>query len=374
MSEPVVDTFDDAPAPAPEKTPLEAALSTEEWPAATPEENQAATIAKNDAAELAEKPFAELTDIELAAVKEFRAEQAHQQGADNGDHHDHRREFRFIRACDLETTKPEHIDPDKKIEKDTSCSFFGDSGAGKTFAAIDLNCKVAALGKTCFYIVAEGQRGFKRRLLAWCTEYGVKLEDLPLYVSMVSAPLNDEDCVGQVIEAVRELVQVNGDPALVTIDSLARNLDGDENSPVDMGAFIRGIDRIRAIPLRHPDHSPQRAHGKRTLPRAQLVEGRPRYRVPHGQRRSRRHPHDLHEEQGRHTSGAVRLRAEASSHRTRGRRRPRYLLRGPGACRLRAPACPRQGRAGQMADERPGGAPDPSGTLPLQAGGRWPRS
>jgi 5S rRNA maturation endonuclease (ribonuclease M5) len=155
------------------------------------------------------------------------------------------RGFHFIRACDLETTKPEYVDLDKKIEKDTNCSYFGDSEAGKTAAAIDINCKVAALGRICFYIVGEGQRGFKRRLIAWCTEHDTRLEDLPLYLSMISVPMNDEHCVGQVIEAIRELAQMNGDPALITIDSLARNLEGDENSPVDMGAFIRGIDRIR---------------------------------------------------------------------------------------------------------------------------------
>ncbi|MGA2380522.1 MAG: phage/plasmid primase, P4 family [Spirochaetia bacterium] len=43
MSEPVMDTFDDAPLSAPENTPLEAALSTEEWHA----RNVAATIAGN---------------------------------------------------------------------------------------------------------------------------------------------------------------------------------------------------------------------------------------------------------------------------------------------------------------------------------------
>lgn len=178
------------------------------------------------------------------------------------------RGFHFIRASDLETTKPEHIDPDSKIEKDTDASFFGDSGVGKTFAAIDLSCKVAALGGTCFYIVGEGQRGFKRRLLAWCIEHGAALGELPLFVSMNSAAMNDEDCVGQVIESIRVLAEMHGPPALITVDSLARNLEGDENSPVDMGAFIRGIDRIRSrfhcatLTIHHSGHtSKERSRG-----------------------------------------------------------------------------------------------------------------
>jgi len=186
-------------------------------------------------------------------------------GSDNGQNIS--RGFRLTRASEIEVTRPEYVDG-QYLEKDTIASVFGDSGSGKTFLAVDRACMIAAQGETVIYIAGEGQRGIPRRLAAWCIEHDRKLEELPLYFGLAPAVMNDEENVGLVIEAIRDVAQANGDPALVVLDTLARNLEGDENSPVDMAAFIRGIERIRAefhccvLVVHHSGHmSKERSRG-----------------------------------------------------------------------------------------------------------------
>lgn len=138
------------------------------------------------------------------------------------------------------------------VEADSLALLFGDPGCGKSFAAIDLACCIATGtpwhgNKTTpgavFYIAGEGQNGLLRRFKAWSQHNGIPLDDAPLYVGHRPAQLVDASAAAAVMTAVKQLqAEATQKPALIVVDTLARNFGGDENSQEDMGAFIANLD------------------------------------------------------------------------------------------------------------------------------------
>lgn len=163
--------------------------------------------------------------------------------------------FRFIRVGDLEYRPPEFL-VDGLIETETLGQIFGDPGAGKSFVGVDLALSVATgapfHGRTVrqgpvFLIAGEGHNGLTRRFAAWSLHNGVSIENARLFMSNRPAQFLDADSAAGVTEAVRELAAQHGKPALIEIDTLARNYGpGDENSTSDMSAFISAVDDLKA--------------------------------------------------------------------------------------------------------------------------------
>jgi AAA domain len=128
---------------------------------------------------------------------------------------------------------------------------YGESGCGKTFVAVDIACHVAAglpwrgmevEQGVVIYIAAEAPESLKRRIWAWKQHHGV--EHLPVLVVQSSVDLlnGDTDAVVELVEKIaRDHVRV----ALVVIDTLARSMVGNENSPEDMGKYVASCGRIR---------------------------------------------------------------------------------------------------------------------------------
>src|SRR5699024_10060846 len=59
---------------------------------------------------------------------------------------------------------------------------YGESGAGKTFIALDIACSIAAGIEWCgrrtkhapvIYMAGEGHYGLRQRIASWCTSHGV---------------------------------------------------------------------------------------------------------------------------------------------------------------------------------------------------------
>jgi hypothetical protein len=97
------------------------------------------------------------------------------------------------------------------------------------------------------YIAGEGQAGITRRLRAWQIRNDINLDDAPLYVSLHPAQLVNRESARAVLDAVKRVADSVGEPAMVIIDTLARNFGpGDENSTQDMNAAIEAADAIRA--------------------------------------------------------------------------------------------------------------------------------
>jgi AAA domain-containing protein len=155
-----------------------------------------------------------------------------------------RRGFRFISGAKLiAKNSPVQWLVERYIEANAMVILFGEPGVGKSFIALDMACCIAT-GETwqgfpvkqgpVFYIAGEGHAGIGRRLGAWCKYRGVPLGSL--YVSTTAAPLTEWEAVKQVVKGIKAKVEQYGAPALIVIDTLARNFGGlDENSNKDMG-------------------------------------------------------------------------------------------------------------------------------------------
>jgi phage/plasmid primase-like uncharacterized protein len=159
--------------------------------------------------------------------------------------------FEFSRADSLTLSEIRWI-VDDYIEADSLAQVFGDPGGGKSFVSIDLACCVAT-GKdwhghqvqqgAVFYIAGEGHNGLARRFKGWELGNGTTLDGAPLFKSHRAAQLYDATEAALVADAIKTLSSECGHiPSMIVIDTLARNMGGDENSTQDMNSFIQHLD------------------------------------------------------------------------------------------------------------------------------------
>lgn len=137
------------------------------------------------------------------------------------------------------------------FEKDTITLIYGDSGAYKSFLAIDIGLHVA-IGTDwlkhrtsqgpVFYIAGEGHGGIKRRLRAFKDHYKVKGQ-VPFYVSKHAIQIHEANSTKQIIKDIKATA---ANPEAVIIDTLATSFgSGDENSTKDMNTFLNHVQTIR---------------------------------------------------------------------------------------------------------------------------------
>lgn len=186
--------------------------------------------------------------------------------------------FRFVAVGDLEYRPPEFL-VDDLIETDTLGLIFGDPGCGKSFMAVDLALSVASGAEfhgrgvkqgAVFYIAGEGHNGLVRRFVAWAKHRGRGLQSVPMFKSERAAQFLDGASAQAVARSVNDLAAQHGAPAMIVVDTLARNFGaGDENSTQEMGAFVAAMDDLRAnwpgsviLIVHHSGHAEkQRARG-----------------------------------------------------------------------------------------------------------------
>jgi hypothetical protein len=133
---------------------------------------------------------------------------------------------------------------------------FGPHSCRKTFMMMDLalhvaagvdwgGCKVEQGGVV--YVAAEAGGSITDRVLAWKLHH--KIDVLPFEVVISSVDLcnkkhNDLEGLRQLVEEVGARMEVR--PTLIIIDTVARALaGGNENSPDDIGRFVRAMDWLR---------------------------------------------------------------------------------------------------------------------------------
>ena len=194
-------------------------------------------------------------------------------------------EFEFVPVRQMLIPKPVVYLIDEMIETDCMAMLFGASGSGKSFLAIDWSCSVATgtpwfdhdvKQGSVFYLAGEGHAGLSRRLAAWQSHSGINLEPAPLFVSKVPAQLKEWRSASAVIAAIERLSTDHGTPALIVVDTFARNMgSGDENSNSDVSQFVNNIDQMRArlgcvvLLVHHTGHAEsERARGASALPAA----------------------------------------------------------------------------------------------------------
>lgn len=136
---------------------------------------------------------------------------------------------------------------DGVIQTESRAMLFGESGIGKSFAAIDMALCVAS-GRdwhgravrqgSVAYMATEGSDGLQSRVLAWARHHGMsqeEIEALPLYIAPKPFELTDSD---ERFEFIDELEKIRPLPKLTIIDTLTGAAHGlDQNSAKDMAAF-----------------------------------------------------------------------------------------------------------------------------------------
>ena len=130
---------------------------------------------------------------------------------------------------------------------------FGQQGHLKTFLALDLAAHIS-LGRNwhghrvrqgrVLYVYAEGRFGILPRVTAWRTFHGVEALGLVFLPQRVT--VNDPDEIAALLAAILDR-QGARDLDLIVIDTLNRNMSGNENGTEDMSAFVRGCDRLREL-------------------------------------------------------------------------------------------------------------------------------
>lgn len=163
--------------------------------------------------------------------------------------------FPLVSVDDL-TAKPTPIDWLIRgyCARDSLIFLIGEPSSGKTFLALDWMACIAA-GKDwqgipvkhgpVIMVAGEGRAGLARRLKAWKAVHQ-GLDGAPFFTSLQAASLTSLDNTAIVIAAIQAIADQWGPPAMVCVDTLARNFGpGDENSTKDAGAFIQNCDLIR---------------------------------------------------------------------------------------------------------------------------------
>lgn len=171
---------------------------------------------------------------------------------------------------------------------------FGESGAGKSFIALDW-CLHIATGRywngcrvqqgPVLYIAGEGAAGIVRRVAAW----QVANCAIPKSQFFLSSRTITMDANGVALIDM-ELQWLGVMPSVVVIDTVARTMQGDENSASDMGLFIQCCDGVRratgacVIAVHHSGHGDKgRARGssafRAALDAEYLVERDPEARM-----------------------------------------------------------------------------------------------
>lgn len=139
------------------------------------------------------------------------------------------------------------------IPKTSVGVMYGQSGARKSFIAIDISCAIATgslwnnqktRSGAVVYVAAEGQMGISKRVRAWEIVTGKQVDQL--YTLGQAVVMSDATAQINLIHAIQEIEKDNDIKVeLIILDTLARNFSGDENNPDAMGKFVRGCDFVK---------------------------------------------------------------------------------------------------------------------------------
>lgn len=169
--------------------------------------------------------------------------------------------FNFTHISELIATPPKWLIPDL-LEERSIAIWFGEPGSYKTFLVVDAALRVAAgmdyhgLGEcsqgAVVYLAGEGHGGFARRIEAWASYNAIDKDTLPFYKSDRAGTFGDGETRKQMLDGIRIAFQraVEVEAKLFVVDTLARNLGGDENSSTDINAMFELLNTLQGY---YPD-------------------------------------------------------------------------------------------------------------------------
>jgi len=140
------------------------------------------------------------------------------------------------------------------LSQKTMSVLYGESNVGKTFVALKLAYCIATGTKfqgrrteegVVIYVTTEGGASVLNRVVGLKEYFDIekfKLATVPCPVDLI----HSNGDLGEFIDLCEDVGSKPGTVKLVIIDTLSRALSGgNENDSVDMGAFVKNIDKIR---------------------------------------------------------------------------------------------------------------------------------
>jgi putative DNA primase/helicase len=125
-------------------------------------------------------------------------------------------------------------------------------GGGKTFTVLDMFLSTAAgipyhgrevKQKPVIYVAGEGQVGVLKRIKAWCNYHKIALADITdFHLLPIPITIDDDKTMREAVNAITDL---NINPGVIILDTLARSMQGDENSTADMGKVVNAFGELR---------------------------------------------------------------------------------------------------------------------------------
>jgi len=179
--------------------------------------------------------------------------------------------FKLIGINDL-LKEPEPLEwlVDDYILQGTQVQVVGESGLGKTFLTIDLALSIVTGKKwnsrdvkqgPVAYINAEGHTGFRHRLKGWSVKHK-PLKDVPFCLS--NGPI-DMMCKSSIKDLTKHLdkfaAENGGYIAMVFVDTLRRNMSGNEDDSKDVSIFMNNFEWLcrkysaTGFVIHHPGHN-----------------------------------------------------------------------------------------------------------------------
>jgi len=126
---------------------------------------------------------------------------------------------------------------------------FGPPSSGKSFVTLDMTLSIdtgiawhghKVKQKPVLYLAAEGQAGVLKRIVAWKKYHGV--QEIPTFSLLPMPCIIDNDTqLRELLAMIRGLPQM---PGVIVLDTLARSMQGDENSTADMGRMVNAATHI----------------------------------------------------------------------------------------------------------------------------------
>jgi phage/plasmid primase-like uncharacterized protein len=164
------------------------------------------------------------------------------------------------------------------LERGSNTLLFGESGACKSLIAMDW---AFCIGRgipwhghktkkgTVVVIAGEGHRGLAMRMQALKQKYNMNPDNI--YFSTKSVNLLDTDAVMRVA-SILDGLGLDDPPCAIFIDTMHRNMHGDENSSEDMAIFLSNMELLAKkynaaiVPVHHSGHGDKgRARGSSAI-------------------------------------------------------------------------------------------------------------
>lgn len=164
--------------------------------------------------------------------------------------------FELLDLDEIENLPPPNWLIDDVIVADGLSVIYGDPGAGKSFAAIDMGLRLAyemdwhgieARPTGVLYIAGEGKSGLANRIKGWRKKHQLEGVEAPFLLLPTAVEISDEKQRAKLLRTIdMAMERARFEIGLIVVDTVSRALaGGDENGSDAMGQFVSACDAIK---------------------------------------------------------------------------------------------------------------------------------